>query len=104
MSSCPVERNHYFYCRSPGFRRNVASLLRFGVLRREANMDRRMLRLLTVSTSAFAPVAVLASGGAATGAAVRSVPTNFDATVMHGKQPKDAIATNPLAPSIIVTT
>ena len=69
-------------------------------------MDRRMLRLLTVSTSAFAAVAVLASGAAATGVAgapVRSVPTNFDASVMHGNEAEDAIAINPVDPSNIVT-
>src|SRR5713101_3315769 len=59
-----------------------------------------MLRILTVSTSAFATVALLASMPAPAGAAV---PTNFDASVMHGNEAEDAIAINPVDPSNIVT-
>ena len=66
-------------------------------------MNRRMLRILTVSTSTFAAVALLALMPSPAGAAVPSVPPNFDSSVMHGNEAEDAIAVNPANPSNIVT-
>src|SRR6266581_2349807 len=65
-------------------------------------MNRRMLRILTVSTPAFAAIALLASMTASAGAAVPPIP-NFDSSVMHGNEAEDAIAINPANPSNIVT-
>jgi hypothetical protein len=65
-------------------------------------MNRRMLRILTVSTPAIAAIALLASMTAAAGAAVPPSP-NFDSSVMHGNEAEDAIAINPANPSNIVT-
>ena len=66
-------------------------------------MNRRMLRILTVSTPAFAAIALLASMTAPAAAAVPPVPPNFDSSVMHGNEAEDAIAINPANPSNIVT-
>jgi hypothetical protein len=66
-------------------------------------MNRRMLRILTVSTPAFAAIALLASMTAPAVAAVPPVPPNFDSSVMHGNEAEDAIAINPANPSNIVT-
>jgi hypothetical protein len=66
-------------------------------------MNRRMLRILTVSAPAVAAVALLASMTAPAGATVRPVPPNFDSSVMHGNEAEDAIAINPANPSNIVT-
>ena len=66
-------------------------------------MNRRMLGILTGSTSAFAAVALLASMTAPAGAAVPRIPPNFDSSVMHGNEAEDAIAVNPANPSNIVT-
>src|SRR6266496_882337 len=65
-------------------------------------MNRRMLRILTVSTPAFAAMALLASMTAPAAAAVPPIP-NFDSSVMHGNEAEDAIAINPANPSNIVT-
>lgn len=65
-------------------------------------MNRRMLRILTVSTPAIAAIALLASMTAPAGAAVPPSP-NFDSSVMHGNEAEDAIAINPANPSNIVT-
>ena len=65
-------------------------------------MNRRMLRILTVSTPAFAAIALLASMTAPAAAAVPPIP-NFDSSVMHGNEAEDAIAINPANPSNIVT-
>src|SRR5215467_13789143 len=65
-------------------------------------MSRRLLGVLTVSTSAFAAVALLAPMTAPAGAAVSSVPPNFDVSAMHGNEAEDAIAINPTDPSNIV--
>jgi len=61
-----------------------------------------MLRILTVSTPAFAAMALLASMTAPAAAAVPPIP-NFDSSVMHGNEAEDAIAINPANPSNIVT-
>jgi len=61
-----------------------------------------MLRILTVSTPAFAAIALLASMTAPAGAAVPPIP-NFASSVMHGNEAEDAIAINPANPSNIVT-
>jgi hypothetical protein len=66
-------------------------------------MSRRLLRVLTVSTSAFAAAALLAPMTASAGVAVSSVPPNFDSSAMHGNEAEDAIAINPVNPSNIVT-
>lgn len=66
-------------------------------------MNRRMLRILTVSMPAFTAVALLAPISAPASAAVSSVPPNFDSSVMHGNEAEDAIAVNPASPSNIVT-
>jgi len=66
-------------------------------------MNRRMRRILPISTSVFAAVALLAPMTAPAGAAVPRVPPNFDSSAMHGNEAEDAIAINPVNPSNIVT-
>jgi hypothetical protein len=66
-------------------------------------MSRGLLRILSVSTSAFVAIGLLASLSGSAGAAVSPIPPNFDSSMMHGNEAEDAIAVNPANPSNIVT-
>jgi hypothetical protein len=66
-------------------------------------MSRRMPRILTVSISAFAVVALFASMTVSAAAAAPQIPPNYDSSVMNGNEAEDAIAVNPVNPSNIVT-
>jgi hypothetical protein len=66
-------------------------------------MSRRVLRILTAATSAFAAVALLAAMPGPTAAAGPPIPPNLDSSVMPGNEAEDAIAVNPANPSNIVT-
>jgi hypothetical protein len=65
-------------------------------------MSRRMPRILTVSISALAVVA-LSGSMTMPAAAASQIPPNYDSSVMNGNEAEDAIAVNPVNPSNIVT-
>ncbi|HEY5989676.1 MAG TPA: sialidase family protein, partial [Streptosporangiaceae bacterium] len=66
-------------------------------------MNRRIFRMLSISTPAFATVALVASMTVPVGAAASAIPPNFDSSASHGNEAEDAIAVNPTNPSNIVT-
>src|SRR6266702_8162437 len=66
-------------------------------------MNRRILRMLTISTPVFAAVALVGWMTVPVGAATRTIPQNFDSSAMHGNEAEDAIAVNPTNTSNVVT-
>src|SRR5262249_12628961 len=89
-------------CRPRGPRRSVAASW-VGRPRREAIVNRRMLRILTASAPACLAVAVLASVALPGDAAAQPAPPNFDSCAMPCHQAQDAIAISAVNPSNIVT-
>jgi hypothetical protein len=66
-------------------------------------MNRRIFRMLTISTPVFAAIALAGSMTLPAGAATQTTPPNFDASAMHGNEAEDAIAVNPANASNVVT-
>jgi hypothetical protein len=58
-------------------------------------MNRRMLRILILSTPVLAAVALPGSVTALVGGTVRAIPPDYDVSAMHGNEAEDAIAINP---------
>jgi len=65
-------------------------------------MNRRMLRILSLTTPVLAAAALLGSVTVPAGATVPAIPPNYDVSAMHGNEAEDAIAINPADPSNVV--